>query len=259
MTTTQLIPLSRIHPGPNIRDHTRGLNELAASIAEVGLLQPITVRPHPTLPGHYVTVTGRRRYEAAKRAGADRLPCTVRMFASVDDALTVQGIENLQRDDMTPVEKARYFAHLRDKRGWPQALIASRLGVSPSTVSYYLMLLGADETTLQRVQNEELSAAEVVTAVRATRRVTGAAGPRHAKPSRLPAPQARRAKPLMDWWGPQHPLAEQARVACELVGHPNSIKIGGACGEHWEQVIRADERRSERARRAQLSVLGTAS
>ena len=125
------------------------LDELAASIREHGLLQPILVRHAPDAGG-YELIAGERRWRASRKAGLESVPVVVREVTD-DDALTVALVENIQREDLNPVEKARAFREMADKFGLTQDEIASRTGKDRSTVANFMRLLDLPEPVLALV------------------------------------------------------------------------------------------------------------
>ena len=113
------------------------LEELSASIKEVGILQPIVVTPTDT---GYTIVAGERRWRAAKRAGLDTIPAVAR-GASGDSTLVESLIENVQRQDLTPLEEAHAYRQLLEDYGMTQERVAERVGKSRPAVSNTLRLL----------------------------------------------------------------------------------------------------------------------
>ncbi|MCK2219744.1 ParB/RepB/Spo0J family partition protein [Actinomadura sp. ATCC 31491] len=229
------LPLNRIHDHPgNIRDDLGDLTELAASIAAQGLLQPVTVRPLPGKPDEYELLAGHRRRAAAARAGLTSLPAVIRH--DVDDAAAVEVmlVENIQRRDLNPMEKAEALGRLRDQ-GYSGALISARTGIPQGSVSASLALLELDDASKERVRSGELSATDAINAVRRLRkkaREARAAGS---------AVQAWSWEP--DYLTKTHPLAKKAARLCQAREHTTRRRIGQtACGQCWESVIRADER-----------------
>jgi len=136
----RLIPVSAIAPHPEQpRRHfdEDALNELAASIAERGIIQPIVVRPH----GHdYQIVAGERRWRAAKLAGLEKVPALVR---ERDDAASLELalVENMARADLNPVEEARACAALVEELNLTREEVGRRFGRSRVAVSNLLRLL----------------------------------------------------------------------------------------------------------------------
>jgi ParB family chromosome partitioning protein len=132
-----------------------GLDELTASIREKGLLQPLIVRR--TGEGRYQLIAGERRLRAAQRAGLTRVPIVVR---EVDDreSLELALIENLQRENLNPVEEARAYQRLGDEFRLAQEEIAQRVGKSRSAVTNSLRLLQLPPDVLSQVASGGLSA-----------------------------------------------------------------------------------------------------
>ena len=122
---------------PRSRFDDVGLKELAASIEEVGVLQPIVVTKGDT---GYVLVAGERRWRAARSAGLDTIPAVVREVEG-DHTLVESLIENVQRQDLTPLEEAHAFRHVMEDYGMSQDQIAERVGKSRPAVSNTLRLL----------------------------------------------------------------------------------------------------------------------
>src|SRR5215216_7117785 len=137
---TTEIPIDRIQPNPRQprqRMDPAELEELAASIREHGVLQPILVTE--TLDG-YQLVAGERRFRASQLAGLDRIPATIRQLAERDQ-LELALVENLQRADLGPMEEAHAFRSLADEFALTHETIATRVGRAKSTVSNTLRLL----------------------------------------------------------------------------------------------------------------------
>lgn len=118
----------------------RPLEELAESIRNQGIVQPILVRPILDNPGKYEIVAGERRYRAAKIVGLTEVPVCVRSLSDTD-ALAVALVENLQREDLNPIEEAQAMQALRENLGESQESLAARLGKSRSAVANTLRLL----------------------------------------------------------------------------------------------------------------------
>ena len=120
------------------------LEELAASIREKGILQPILVRPAPGAPGEYQIVAGERRWRAAQKAGLHVVPILVREFDDLD-VLEIGIIENVQRADLNPLEEAMGYRSLIEKFGRTQDVVAITVGKSRSHVANMLRLLNLPE------------------------------------------------------------------------------------------------------------------
>ncbi len=136
------VPVASIEPNPLQPRRTfseAGLEDLARSLLEVGMLQPVVVTRGAS--GGYVLLAGERRWRAARRAGLATIPAVVRDAAGDSETLAVALIENLQREDLTPIEEARAYHHLRAELGLSQEEIAQRVGKDRSTVANSLRLL----------------------------------------------------------------------------------------------------------------------
>lgn len=131
------------------------LESLTASIRRSGVMQPIVVRPAGE--GGYELIAGERRWRAAQRAGLERVPAVVR---EVDDRTAAEWalVENTQRADLNPVERARAFRRLRDEFGLTQEEIAEAAGVQRPTVANLVRLLELDGEILAMVSEGRLSA-----------------------------------------------------------------------------------------------------
>ena len=151
LATASISPL----PG-NPRKHfdENALDELAASIAKRGVIQPIIVRPRGN--GKYELVAGERRWRAAQKARLHEIPALVR---ELDDreVMALALIENLQREDLNPVEEARAYQRLADEEGMTQAEIARMVEKSRSHVANIQRLLGLPEAVLDLVEAGKLS------------------------------------------------------------------------------------------------------
>ena len=131
------------------------LDELAHSIREFGLLQPIVVRPGRE--GRFEIVAGERRYRAAARAGLEEIPAVVRRTR--DEALLTEAlVENLHRSDLNPVEEALAYQQLLDDFGMTHDALATKLGRSRSAITNSLRLLGLPTGLQEQVAGGLLSA-----------------------------------------------------------------------------------------------------
>lgn len=146
--TAREIPLDEIDEDPNQprKEFDRELlDELAASIREFGVLQPIKVKPNPDMPGRWIIVYGARRFRASLIAGKAMIPALVGGGpggSKTTDELYVQGIENLHRADMTPKEVADFIQELT-AAGESKKEIARRLGKKLNFITYHLSLVDA--------------------------------------------------------------------------------------------------------------------
>jgi ParB family transcriptional regulator, chromosome partitioning protein len=143
------VPIDRIVPNayqPRGAFSESSLNELASSIRDKGLLQPLLVKR--TSDG-YEIIAGERRFRAARRAGLERIPVIVRE-ADACESLELALVENLQREDLNPLEEAQAYQRLVDEFGFTQEDIAKRVGKNRSTVTNSLRLLQLpDEIRIQ--------------------------------------------------------------------------------------------------------------
>lgn len=137
-----LCDLGHITPDPHQprqRFDPETLQELASSIREHGIIQPLVVRRGPT-PNTYILIAGERRYRAATSLGLERVPVVIREVAT-DEALELALIENLQREDLGPLEEAHAYERLLERPGVTQEHVARRLGRSRSAIANTLRLL----------------------------------------------------------------------------------------------------------------------
>ncbi|HYF06148.1 MAG TPA: ParB/RepB/Spo0J family partition protein [Acetobacteraceae bacterium] len=154
------VPIEALEPGPF---QARGpvseaqLEELAASIREHGVLQPILARPKPGAPGTYQIIGGERRWRAAQLAQLHEVPVVVREF---DDATAMAAglVENLQREDLNALEEAEGLSRLSEQFGLNQADLARAVGKSRSHVANTLRLLGLPHPVKQMLRDGHLSA-----------------------------------------------------------------------------------------------------
>lgn len=134
------IELKKVHPSklnPRLEANIERLNELAASIREVGLLQPIVVRP---MKDEYEVVLGERRYRASQQAGLEKIPAVVKDYTD-DEVVQLNLVENVQRQELSAIEKGRVCKYLLENcaEKYPsQSAIAKKIGVSGDAVSLWL-------------------------------------------------------------------------------------------------------------------------
>lgn len=153
----ETLDLSVIHPNadqPRKNFDQDALTELADSIQQNGLIQPILVRP---FGGEYQIVAGERRYQAAKLAGLDEVPVVIRDISD-EDMLKLALIENLQRSDLNPMEEAQGYKALMDQEGLTQEQLAEVVSKSRSAVANALRLLRLPEDLQVWVREGRLSA-----------------------------------------------------------------------------------------------------
>ena len=149
----ETLPLREIEPDPDQPRKTfeqETLSELAASIAEHGLLQPIAVRPRPM--GGYSIVAGERRWRASRMAGLTEVPVVIK-DVSDEQAMELALVENLQREDLDPVEEAAGIRELMTRCDLTQEQAARKLGKSRSALANSLRLLNLPETVLELLKS----------------------------------------------------------------------------------------------------------
>lgn len=159
------IELDRIEPNP---DQPRqaisqdGLHELAQSIAEQGLLQPLLVRPHPEQEGSYQLIAGERRWRACRLAGLQAVAALIRQISD-SEALVIGLVENLQRQDLNPVEEAQAMGRLMRELSISQDELARRLGRSRSAIANCLRLLHLQPEILTALAEGRISSGQART------------------------------------------------------------------------------------------------
>ena len=151
------IPVNQISPNrfqPRQRFDPAKLEELANSIREHGVVQPVVVRP---LDGGFELVIGERRWRAAQQAGLRTVPAVVKDIGSDADVLEVALVENLQREDLNPLEEASAYQYLISEFGLTQEEVARRVGRSRPQVSNTLRLLHLDAAIQEEIQAGNLT------------------------------------------------------------------------------------------------------
>ena len=163
----QYVPIEQISPNPEQprkRFDPEDLNDLANSIREKGVIQPLIVRRRED--GSFEIVAGERRWRASQMAQLHQLPVIIREFTDVE-VLEVAIIENIQRADLNSVEEAAGYRQLMDRFGHTQEKMAEALGKSRSHIANLLRLLNLPETVLEMVRKGDLSAGHARTLVTA--------------------------------------------------------------------------------------------
>ena len=154
------VAIELIRPGafqPRRRFAEAELDALAQSIREKGVLQPLLVRPLTGEEADFELVAGERRWRAAQRVGLHEVPVIVRPMAD-SEALEIALVENLQREDLSPLEEAEAYSRLIDEFGRTQASLAEALGKSRSHVANTVRLLSLPAPVRRRLEEGELSA-----------------------------------------------------------------------------------------------------
>ena len=152
------VPIEHLHANPNNpRKHFAegDLEDLAKSIREKGLLQPLVVRPRED--GEYEIVAGERRWRAAQRAGVHDVPVLIRTLSD-GEALEIALIENIQRADLNAIEEARAYTQLVDQFSYTQQQLADSVGKSRSHVANTLRLLNLPDGVRKLIEDGALTA-----------------------------------------------------------------------------------------------------
>ena len=133
----------------------QSIAELAESISAHGVLQPLLVRPLPL--GGYEIVAGERRYRACRMAGVTEVPVIIRELTE-SETMELALIENLQREDLTPLEEAEGYSVLMNEHGFTQEAVAQSMGKSRPAVANALRLLRLPESIRELLRDEKISA-----------------------------------------------------------------------------------------------------
>ena len=156
----QMIAIEKIEPNPDQprrEFQPEALEELAASIREKGVIQPLIVRAHPKKPGRYEIVAGERRWRASQLARLHELPVIVREFDDVE-VLEVAIIENIQRADLNALEEAQAYRQLMERFGHTQEKLADAMSKSRSHIANLLRLLQLPTEVQDLLREGRLSA-----------------------------------------------------------------------------------------------------
>lgn len=138
---------------PRTHFENEKIQELAVSISQNGLLQPIVVRPYGDV---YQIVVGERRYRACKVAGLDEIPCIIQEYDENQTA-TAALVENIQRENLSAIEEALAYQSLLDSQNLTQEELAKQLGKSQSTIANKLRLLQLPITVQEAVKKKEIT------------------------------------------------------------------------------------------------------
>ena len=155
--SAQEIPIDSIDPNPyqtRRRINEAALEELAESIRASGVVQPVVLRP--TANGRFQLVAGERRWHASRRAGKTTIPAVVRQISN-EQAMEITIIENLQREDLNPMEQARAFERLSREFSLTQEQIASRTGKDRASIANFIRLLKLPEDVQNALEAGALS------------------------------------------------------------------------------------------------------
>ena len=158
--TIAILPLDSLEPNPlqpRSQLQPDDLADLVNSIQAQGILQPILVRPHPTRSDRHQIVAGERRWRAAQLAGLSAIPCYTRDMADAEAGAAAL-IENLQRQDLNPIEEAEGYQRLVQRFSLTQEALASAVGKSRSHVANMIRLLSLPDAVQLRLKNGSLTA-----------------------------------------------------------------------------------------------------
>ena len=158
MTSEKKLPINEIVPNkdqPRKTFDQGALQELSDSISQHGVLQPLLVRPLPE--GGYQLVAGERRWRASKMAGLKEVPVVIKELSDVE-TMEIAIIENLQREDLNPIEEAEGLQALIDRCGFTQEDVAVSVGKSRSAIANSLRLLKLPQEVRDMTRNGEITA-----------------------------------------------------------------------------------------------------
>lgn len=153
-----MIPVARIEPNPNQprkEFDQQALQELADSIREKGIIQPLVVERKES--GGFILVAGERRFRAAKLIGLEEVPVIVKSYGE-EERLEIALIENIQRTDLTPLEEAEAYQKLIKLRGYTQEQLAKRVGKQRTTIANALRLLKLPDPIKKQINDGMLTA-----------------------------------------------------------------------------------------------------
>ncbi len=244
------LPIELLKPGrfqPRSRMAEEGLEDLARSVREQGVLQPILVRRDPDEPDLYEIVAGERRWRAAQRAGLHQVPVILRELSD-SDSCEIALVENLQREDLSAIEEAEAYQRLISEFAHTQDDLARRVGKSRPHVANTLRLLALPESVQAMVRSGALSAghvrpligaedAEALAREVADRGLNARQAERLAKTARRPA--SARSRPVgkdADMLALEHDLSNRLGLPVEIKAH----RDGGALVIHYQTLDQLD-------------------
>lgn len=169
LRTSKMVPVELLHPGssqPRKRFESDSIAALVESVREKGILQPLLVRRHPVQPNAYEIVAGERRWRAAQQALLREVPVVIKELTD-REALEIALVENIQREDLTPIEEARGYQRLMEEFNHTQDALAQAVGKSRSHIANLLRLLTLPARVQEQVNEGVLSAGHARTLVTA--------------------------------------------------------------------------------------------
>ncbi len=244
------LPIELLKPGrfqPRSRMAEDGLEDLARSVREQGVLQPILVRRDPDEPDLYEIVAGERRWRAAQRAGLHQVPVILRELSDADSC-EIALVENLQREDLSAIEEAEAYQRLISEFAHTQDDLARRVGKSRPHVTNTLRLLSLPDSVQAMVRTGTLTAgqvrplvgvedAEALAREVADRGLNARQVERLAKAARRPATaRPRSAGKDADMLALEHDLSNRLGLSVELKVH----RDGGALVIHYQTLDQLD-------------------
>lgn len=156
----RMIAVGKLQPGPNQPRRTfddETIRELAQSIKRHGIIQPLIVEEDKSAEGNWFIIAGERRWRAACEAGLKEVPVLIREFGS-EKTLEIALIENIQREDLNPIDQAEAYRQLMETVGITQEELALRVGKSRPAVANSLRLLGLPEDSREALRSSQISA-----------------------------------------------------------------------------------------------------
>ena len=159
LNTVSLSDLTRNPYQPRHKFDEAKLDELSKSIKKKGIIQPIAVRPKKNEEGKYEIIAGERRWLAAQRAGLHEIPVNILKLNDVE-SLEVSIVENIQRDDLSPIEEARGYKRLSEEFNYDHLNISELMSKSRSHISNTLRLLTLPEDIISMLEEGSLSAGQ---------------------------------------------------------------------------------------------------
>ena len=160
VAATRSAPIEFLHPSamqPRTSFDDEKLQQLAQSIMEQGVLQPILVREHRTKPGEFEIVAGERRWRAAQKAQLHEVPILIKELSD-RDTLEIALIENVQRQDLNPIEEARGYRRLMQEFAYTQETLSDHIGKSRPHIANLLRLLELPDVIREMIADGRLSA-----------------------------------------------------------------------------------------------------